>query len=148
MEQLAKASKTVKLIQSQANLNEQTRQAMMSSQQETILLLQMQLNTTNDQLNAKHELLNAYEEQLKEHTQSLKELEEQKRIVENLVAQLTNQVEVLHVQDQATKQTLQSLRQQTEDSLHTIHTENEHLAKLHSRAEIDQGCKDQEIQKL
>ena len=68
MEQLAKANKTVELIQSQATLNEQTRQAMMSSQLETILLLQMQLNTTNDQLNAKHELLNAYEERLKECT--------------------------------------------------------------------------------
>ena len=41
MEQLAKANKTVKLIQSKANLDEQTRQAMMSSQQETILLMQM-----------------------------------------------------------------------------------------------------------
>ena len=82
----------------------------MSSQQETISLLQMQLNTTNDQLNTKHELLNTYEERLREHTQSLKESEDQKRIAENLVAQLANQVEVLHVQDQATKQTLQSLR--------------------------------------
>ena len=41
MEQLAKANKTVELIQSQVNLDEQTRQAMMSSQQETISLLQM-----------------------------------------------------------------------------------------------------------
>ena len=83
---------------------------MMSFQQETISLLQMQLNTTNDQLNAKHELLNTYEEWLRERTQSLKESEEHKRIVENMVAQLTNQVEVLHVQDQATKKTLQTLK--------------------------------------
>ena len=75
-EQLAKANKMVKLIQLQANLDEQTRQAMMSSQQETISLLKMQLNTTNDQLNAKHELLNVYEERLRECTQSLKESEE------------------------------------------------------------------------
>ena len=110
MEQLAKANKTVELIQSQANLDEQTRQTMMSPQQEIISLLQMQLNTTNDQLNAKHKLLNAYEEQLREHTKSLKESKEQKRIAESMVAQLTNQVEVLHVQDQATKKTLQTLK--------------------------------------
>ena len=73
----------------------------------------MQLNSTNDQLNAKHELLNAYEEQLRERTQSLKESEEQKRVAKNIVAQLTNQVEVLQVQDQAIKQTLHTLRQQT-----------------------------------
>ena len=62
-----------------------------------------------------------------------------------MVAQLSNQVEVLHVQDQATKKTLQTLKQQTEDSLRTIHTENECLAELHSRAESDLGHKDQEI---
>ena len=145
MEQLAKANKTVELIQSQVNLDEQTRQAMMSSQQGTISLLQMQLNNTNDQLKAKHELLSTYEERLRERTQSLKESEEQKRIAENIVAQLTNQVEVLQVQDQATKQTLQMLRQRTEDSLQTIRTENERLAELHSRAESDLGRKDQEI---
>ena len=76
MEQLAKANKTVELIQSQATLNEQTRQAMMSSQLETILLLQMQLNNTNNQLKAKHELLNACNERLRECTQSLKESDE------------------------------------------------------------------------
>ena len=69
MEQLAKANKTVEFIQSQATLDEQTRQTMMSSQLETISLLQMQLNNTNDQLKAKHELLNAYEERLRERTQ-------------------------------------------------------------------------------
>ena len=93
-------------------------------------------------------MLNAYEERLRERTQSLKESEEQKWIAENLVAQLTNQVKVLHVQDQATKQTLQSLRQQTKDSLHTIRTKNECLAELHSRAESDLGRKDQEIRRL
>ena len=67
-EQLAKANKVVELIQSQANFDEQTRQAMMSSQQEMISLLQMQLNNTNDQLKAKHELLSAYEERLRERT--------------------------------------------------------------------------------
>ena len=45
-----------------------------------------------------------------------------------MVAQFSNQVEVLHVQDQATKKTLQTLKQQTKDSLHTIHIKNEHLA--------------------
>ena len=68
MEQLAKVNKMVELIQSQANLDEQMRQAMMSSQQEMISLLQMQLNTTNDQLTTKHELLNACNEQLREYT--------------------------------------------------------------------------------
>ena len=132
----------VELIQSQANLDEQMRQVMMSSQQGMISLLQMQLNNTNDQLKAKHELLSAYEERLKEHTQLLKESEEQKRVAENIVAQLTNQVEVLQVQDQATKQTLQMLRQHTKDSLQTNHTENEYLAELHSQAKSDLGCKD------
>lgn len=148
MEQLAKANKTVELIQSQATLDEQARQAMMSSQLETILLLQMQLNTTNDQLKTKHKLLIACNERLRECTQSLKEQEEQKKIAESLVAQLTNQVEILHVQDQATKQMLQTLKQQIEDSLRTIHNENEHLVELHSRTESDLGHKDQEIRKL
>ena len=41
MEQLDKANKTVELIQSQATLDEQTRDAMMSSQFETITLLKI-----------------------------------------------------------------------------------------------------------
>ena len=81
MEQLAKANKMVELIQSQANLDEPTRQAMMSSQQGMISLLQMHLNTTNDQLTAKHKLLNACNERLRKHTQSLKESKEQKKLL-------------------------------------------------------------------
>ena len=59
-----------------------------------------------------------------------------------MVAQLSNQVEVLQVQEQATQDTLQTLKQQTEDSLHTIRTKNKCLAELHSRAESDLGHKD------
>ena len=83
---------------------------MMSSHQETVLLLEMQLSTTNDQLNAKHELLKACNERLRECTQSLKESEEQKKVTKNIVAQLMNQIEVLQVQERATKEMLQTLK--------------------------------------
>ena len=43
---------------------------------------------------------------------------------------------------------LQTLKQQTEDSLRTVHNENARLAELHSRAESDLGRKDQEIMHL
>ena len=79
MEQLNKANKTVELIQSQATLDERTRDAMMSSQLETINLLKMQLGTTNEQLKIKQEMLNTCDERLRERTQSLKESEEQKK---------------------------------------------------------------------
>ena len=85
---------------------------------------------------------------MRERTQLLKESDEQKKVAEQMVTQLTNQVEVLQVQERATQDTLQTLKQQTEDSLRTVHTENERLAKLHSRAESDIGRKDQEITHL
>ena len=65
-----------------------------------------------------------------------------------MVTQLTNQVEVLQVQERATHEMLQTLKQQTEDSLHTVHTENERLTKLHSRAKSDLGHRNQEMQQL
>ena len=148
IEQLAKANKTVELIQSQASFDEQMRRAMMSSQLETILLLKMQLDSTNEQLKNKQELLKTCDERLRECMQSLKESEEQKRIADQKVTWLTNQLEVLQVQERATQETLQTLKQQMEDSLRTVHTENEHLALLHSRAESDLGQKNQEIMHL
>ena len=114
----------------------------MRSQYETITLLKMQLEGTNDQLKNKQELLKTCDERLCARTQSLKESEEQKKVAEDMVAQLVNQVEMLKVQEQATQDTLQTMRQQTEDSLHTVHTQNERLAELHSRAESDLGRKD------
>ena len=71
LEQLAKANKIVELSQSQATLDEQTRAAMMSSQLETILLLKMQLDSTNEQLKNKQEMLRTCDERLCERTQSL-----------------------------------------------------------------------------
>ena len=62
-----------------------------------------------------------------------------------MVTQLNKSSRSTQVQEQATQETLQTLKQQTEDSLRTVHTENERLAKLHSRAESDIGRKDQEI---
>ena len=72
---------------------------MMSSQLETISLLRMQLDSTNEQLKNKQEVLKTCEERLRERTQSLKESDEQKRIAEQMVGQLTNQVEVLQMQE-------------------------------------------------
>ena len=57
MEQLDRANKTVDLIQSQASLDAQTKDAMMRSQFETITLLRLQLDNTNEQLENKQELL-------------------------------------------------------------------------------------------
>ena len=44
-------------------------------------------------------MLKTCDEQLRERTQSLKESDEQKKIVEDMVAQLSNQIEVLKVQE-------------------------------------------------